>query len=150
MAKKIGLGLVGIVLALGVVCLVGVSVARPSGGSANSNSGNNANNASVVEMARHHMATKSSYWSDPSLGLPTDPVDQPPAQCKAVFVNLLARHGTRYPTSSDINKLNSLQSKLQQYGSLLLPQFSWLKNWTNPFRLSLPSLLPPQTVVVFV
>lgn len=108
---------------------------------------------------RHHMTTKSSYWSDPAIASETPFVanssDTFPTGCQAIFINLLSRHGTRYPTSSDITKLQNLEKKLHTYGQYFKPQYAWLANWTCPYsQFTFPflflSLFQPLTFPLFL
>lgn len=50
-------------------------------------------------MLRTHLSSKTTYANAPPLDSQLlDPMPMP-RQCRAVFLDLLARHGTRYPTS---------------------------------------------------
>ena len=73
-----------------------------------------------------HLATKTMYS-------PKYQFTNPPEGCNPVQINLVARHGARYPTSSDISKFSDLQIKMNQYASLYSAEYAWMGNWTNPY-----------------
>jgi hypothetical protein len=78
---------------------------------------------------RNHLNTKTPYWEQRP---PTRPAP-PPSGCRVVNVNLIARHGTREPTSKDISRLNALAAKCHQYARYITnPAFAWMKTWQNP------------------
>ena len=62
---------------------------------------------------------------------PVNATSNPPAGCKAVQVNLVARHGARYPGKSDINKFAALSDKMSQYN--YNPAYAWMKTWKSPY-----------------
>jgi len=88
---------------------------------------------------RQRLATKTPYWSSNDF---KDP--EVPKNCRAepVHVNLLARHGSRYPEDGDINNFYTLQTTLQQNGKYITnPQFDWMKTWQTPYTASIAGLL---------
>ncbi|KAL6079656.1 Multiple inositol polyphosphate phosphatase 1 [Balamuthia mandrillaris] len=80
---------------------------------------------------RHHFGTKTPYYplQDPSTYTPI------PDKCHVHYVNLVARHGTREPTSGDQRDLSALESLLvEKKDAIINPDYAWLKEWKNPFR----------------
>lgn len=87
---------------------------------------------------RQHLSTKSPYFSL----LP--PNNTHPDGCQAIHLDLVARHGSRDPTSGDINALNVLAADLAKYGPYITnSSFFWMKTWTNPFLLINQGYLSP-------
>lgn len=77
---------------------------------------------------QEHLGTKTPYWSENST-TPT-PV---PAGCNIVHLDLLCRHGARYPSSGDIKSLNTLTSLIKQYNAQISDNYPYIKAWTNPY-----------------
>ena len=84
--------------------------------------------ASAQWDIRDHLSTKTMYT-------PKNDFSAPPDTCSPVQVNLVARHGARYPTSSDIQKFDALAEKMRQYAALYKPGYEWMGNWTNPYSM---------------
>lgn len=66
-------------------------------------------------------------------------LNQPPSQCKAKQLSLLVRHGTRYPSDGDVEKIDNIIAKLQNLD--LKAPFVKVKDWNNTFTLEQESLL---------
>jgi len=77
---------------------------------------------------RHHLGTQSPYWSENS----TTPSPAPEG-CSPIHLNLLSRHGVRFPTKGDISSLTELAGLVQQYNKYIPDSFAYIKNWTNPY-----------------
>eukprot|EP00128_Syssomonas_multiformis_P013404 Colp12_sorted_trinity150504_noHs@9509 len=59
----------------------------------------------------------------------------PPPGCTPVQINLLARHGTRYPSKSDIRKLEKFYVNLRANVEHIKNEtFAWVKSWGIPFE----------------
>ncbi|KAH8106453.1 phosphoglycerate mutase-like protein [Phellopilus nigrolimitatus] len=54
---------------------------------------------------------------------------EPPDRCKITQVNIIQRHGARFPTSSAGLKIQSAVAKLQTVSHYMNPHFSFLKNY---------------------
>eukprot|EP00127_Corallochytrium_limacisporum_P003530 Clim_evm13s150 gene=Clim_evmTU13s150 len=54
--------------------------------------------------------------------------------CRPEHIQMLVRHGTRYPSTGDIRKLDKLQNKLNQLDLHGDSNYLWLKDWENPFH----------------
>ncbi len=54
---------------------------------------------------------------------------------KKIMFNFLKRHGSRFPTVSDITKLNQLKRTLLSHQELLnKTDYLWMVNWTDPYQ----------------
>eukprot|EP00005_Dracoamoeba_jomungandri_P009468 CAMPEP_0174264182 /NCGR_PEP_ID=MMETSP0439-20130205/21601_1 /TAXON_ID=0 /ORGANISM="Stereomyxa ramosa, Strain Chinc5" /LENGTH=511 /DNA_ID=CAMNT_0015349935 /DNA_START=69 /DNA_END=1604 /DNA_ORIENTATION=- len=61
---------------------------------------------------------------------------QPPDGCVAAHMSHVARHGSREPTTSTINKLTNLQSSLQLHSKFISnPDFGWMATWVPRYDL---------------
>lgn len=56
-----------------------------------------------------------------------------PAGCTLVSVDLVARHGSRFPTPRTIEIIKSLETFTRTHNSTL--KLPWMHNWTSPFRI---------------
>ena len=86
---------------------------------------------------RSHMASSTPYDFRTS-PLPDYPY-QPPEGCTLVSVELLARHGSRYPTTDVWLQITSLESLLNKYKDQL--RVPWMKTWKNKIPLKSTGLL---------
>ncbi|WIA14093.1 hypothetical protein OEZ85_002642 [Tetradesmus obliquus] len=81
---------------------------------------------------REHLSTKAPYVH--RVAVPNAPslydVPDPPGY-KPVFLYLLARHGSRWPTAKRMRQINSLQPLLRSVRSSA-PGLAWARNWTSP------------------
>lgn len=84
---------------------------------------------------RYHVSTKTPYWPQGS----AEEYTAPPSSCEPKVLNLLARHGSRYPGSSDITKFADLAAIMQANAQYYLPEYSWMASWASPYRRPLPS-----------
>lgn len=80
---------------------------------------------------RQSLGTKSPYWSEGSTA-----VTPPPNGCSAIHINLLSRHGSRYPTNGDVEDLDKLESKIKKYKKYINSSYAYIKSWTNPYPVS--------------
>eukprot|EP01094_Clydonella_sp_ATCC50884_P006372 TRINITY_DN1549_c1_g2_i3.p1 TRINITY_DN1549_c1_g2~~TRINITY_DN1549_c1_g2_i3.p1 ORF type:complete len:499 (-),score=135.98 TRINITY_DN1549_c1_g2_i3:135-1631(-) len=108
------------------------AVARSSSSSSSFSSSSSSSSSSFAPSngfnIRHHLGTKSPYWSPPPA-----PDDSDPSALTLLQVNFLARHGSREPTAGDIRSLDALAEVCAEHAaSITNPAFAWLKNWTNP------------------
>uniref|UniRef100_A0A0A0KM06 Multiple inositol polyphosphate phosphatase 1 n=1 Tax=Cucumis sativus TaxID=3659 RepID=A0A0A0KM06_CUCSA len=67
-------------------------------------------------------------------------VSAPPNGCIPIYLNLVARHGTRAPTTKRIKELNNLENELKKLlganvgnDDHLFSLPSWLKDWKSPW-----------------
>jgi hypothetical protein len=52
-----------------------------------------------------------------------------------IDINFLQRHGSRFPTASDITKLEQLRRALSSHHELLnKTDYLWMLNWTDPYK----------------
>jgi multiple inositol-polyphosphate phosphatase/2,3-bisphosphoglycerate 3-phosphatase len=90
----------------------------------------------------HHLSTKTPYWIiDQQSSYDTSHASE---FCPdlPIHINLLARHGIRFPTKGDIEDFVHLEKILSQYGYLISnSNFSWLTEWKCPYKLSESGLL---------
>ena len=75
---------------------------------------------------RQRLATHTMYS-------PRSEFSEPPPTCKPVQVNLVARHGARFPGAEDIRKYSILQEKMNRYAGLYAPPYAWMGTWKNPY-----------------
>jgi multiple inositol-polyphosphate phosphatase/2,3-bisphosphoglycerate 3-phosphatase len=87
---------------------------------------------------KQHLGSKTPYFPHQNYSEYT-PV---PPQCQVVHLNLLARHGSRYPTSGDIKQFNKLQKIIATYGDAI--PYQWMRDWVNPFELEHSGFLTVQ------
>ncbi|EQC41244.1 hypothetical protein SDRG_01219 [Saprolegnia diclina VS20] len=86
------------------------------------------------------LATKTPYYSQ------AEPFEiEAPAGCAPIHVNMVVRHGTRYPTAKVITKIASIAAKLQ---SLASPVPEWLHTYDveHEFPLAREAELAPAGV----
>ncbi|KAJ3410427.1 hypothetical protein HDV05_003813 [Chytridiales sp. JEL 0842] len=82
---------------------------------------------------RRHFGSKSPY-NPPQ---PSDPMETPMIEgCTLKNIHLVVRHGARNPTIGDIEDFESLSSLLKEHRDKIPPQFEYLKEWYNPFKLN--------------
>jgi multiple inositol-polyphosphate phosphatase/2,3-bisphosphoglycerate 3-phosphatase len=77
---------------------------------------------------RYHLGSKTPYWPQQNYSTYTPPPDG----CRAVHFNLLARHGSRRPSSGDVKQFNKFHNILKGHYDAM-DAYPWMKNWTNPF-----------------
>eukprot|EP01132_Coremiostelium_polycephalum_P008292 gene8292-10188_t len=80
-----------------------------------------------------HLSTKTPYYQ---LNNGSGDYPQPPESCSLVHIDFLARHGSRNPVESAIQKLAELTTALADYKDQIKPEFQWVLNWTVPYKLS--------------
>eukprot|EP01095_Lingulamoeba_sp_RSL-Kostka_P016414 TRINITY_DN8030_c0_g1_i1.p1 TRINITY_DN8030_c0_g1~~TRINITY_DN8030_c0_g1_i1.p1 ORF type:complete len:483 (-),score=149.58 TRINITY_DN8030_c0_g1_i1:59-1507(-) len=80
----------------------------------------------------YKLGTKTIYHSSSELKKLSEQVETP-SSCREIHYNLVARHGTRYPTANDEIKFNALSVKLNEYSDYISDEYSFLKNWENPW-----------------
>lgn len=56
-----------------------------------------------------------------------------PAGCTLVSVDLVARHGSRFPTPRTIGTIKSLEAFVRAHNSTL--NLPWMRGWVSPFRI---------------
>lgn len=62
-----------------------------------------------------------------------------PAGCRLVSLDMVVRHGSRYPTGKHVKQMQQLERLLDAYRSELTQE--WLKTWRAPFALADEGLL---------
>lgn len=77
---------------------------------------------------QQHLGTHTPYWSQGS----TVP-SSPPPSCSLVHFDFVSRHGSRNPNNGDLTSMTDLSSLVQNYSANIDDNYSWIKNWTNPF-----------------
>ncbi|PNW73688.1 hypothetical protein CHLRE_13g568600v5 [Chlamydomonas reinhardtii] len=81
---------------------------------------------------RRHLGTKTRYAYRLAVpGAPSIYKQPDPEGYEPVHLWLMARHGTRWPTSDRMLQINSLESLFQD--SRNTADHPWLSNWTAPF-----------------
>uniref|UniRef100_A0A6B2L4L5 Multiple inositol polyphosphate phosphatase 1 n=1 Tax=Arcella intermedia TaxID=1963864 RepID=A0A6B2L4L5_9EUKA len=62
---------------------------------------------------------------------------------KLIHYNLLARHGTRFPTTGDLNNFAKLQKKVKDIlgQQIQNPNYNWIKSWVSPYNPNYQGLL---------
>ncbi|KAJ3269106.1 hypothetical protein HK104_005183 [Borealophlyctis nickersoniae] len=93
-----------------------------------------------------HLASKSPYPVDyisrsnvvGKGGRAWGPID---GICELKQVQLVARHGTRNPGTTDTREFAEVHAFLVSQADSLRDEFKWIVNWTNPFRVKYESLL---------
>lgn len=56
-----------------------------------------------------------------------------PAGCKLVSLDLMARHGSRYPTARTVGVIKSLEKFTETHNTSL--KMPWMRNWISPFTM---------------
>jgi len=81
-------------------------------------------------LLSQHLATKSPYF------IPDVVPRGLNASCPIDFIQLVARHGTRNPTTSDVNSLNAMEKIIfDNRDSINASAYSWILRWRSPFTL---------------
>jgi len=57
----------------------------------------------------------------------------PPDTCSPVQINLLVRHGARFPGEKDINKLDALSEVMHANAAYYNDAYKWMATWKNPY-----------------
>lgn len=94
------------------------------------------------DVLREHMSTKTLYPSPTRAQEQQDERAADPGleQCSPAQLNFVVRHGTRFPTYKDINRIRRTHAKLRDLlasstpGSLP-PRLEWLLTWKNPYSM---------------
>ncbi|CAH0515479.1 unnamed protein product [Peronospora belbahrii] len=106
--------------------------------------------ASQLFQFEHVFGTKTKYWDqregvdrmnnglDLSRFDDTSNWDPLRQELKLIQTQIVARHGTRYPTSENINEIEDLLSRLKPFEKAL-PK--WMQNFTLPYNLSVENEL---------
>ncbi|KAF8998836.1 phytase [Cyathus striatus] len=69
-------------------------------------------------------------WAQYSPWFPAAAYTPPPSDCQITQVNLLERHGARFPTSGATKRILSAVGKLQSAGEFTDPRLDFLRNFT--------------------
>ena len=86
---------------------------------------------------RDHMASMTTYERRQSVRATGDYAA--PAGCRLVSLDMVLRHGSRFPTGKHVKTAKSLEQLLDAYrGDLKL---EWLKTWRSPFKMEDQGLL---------
>src|SRR5688572_20025895 len=100
-----------------------------------------------------HLNTKTPYWSTNEIQQPNDNT------CEAIQLNLVARHGSRLPSTSDLSTLSALQGSLDKKGSAITnPLFFWMRvrkldhhirccRFCNFMNILFASTIPPRETI---
>ncbi|KAF6248610.1 histidine phosphatase superfamily [Scenedesmus sp. NREL 46B-D3] len=81
---------------------------------------------------KEHLSTKAPYVHRVRVQGAPSLYDVPdPSGYKPVFLYLLARHGSRWPTAKRMRQINSLQTLFRAAHSTD-PTLAWTNNWTSP------------------
>nr|ABD96176.1 alkaline phytase isoform 2 [Lilium longiflorum] len=93
---------------------------------------------------RRHLSTVSSYDAAKNVILGSFVPSSVPDGCRAIHLNLVARHGTRAPTKKRIKEMDQLAIRLdalltdakeKTHDSSLPPNIpSWLSGWQSPWK----------------
>ena len=86
---------------------------------------------------RDHMASMTTYERRQSARAAGD--YKAPAGCRLVSLDMVLRHGSRYPTGKHVKTSKSLEQLLDAYKSDLT--LDWLKTWRTPFKMDDQGLL---------
>eukprot|EP01111_Echinosteliopsis_oligospora_P009212 TRINITY_DN2664_c0_g1_i2.p1 TRINITY_DN2664_c0_g1~~TRINITY_DN2664_c0_g1_i2.p1 ORF type:complete len:513 (+),score=141.89 TRINITY_DN2664_c0_g1_i2:55-1593(+) len=80
-------------------------------------------------LLEHHLSTGSPYWH------PKEVTDTPPpAGCKLIYVDLIARHGSRDPTKKVVKTFDDLAKRFQEIAPYVEnDHYAWIKNYTNSY-----------------
>ncbi|KAE8648033.1 hypothetical protein Csa_005827 [Cucumis sativus] len=99
----------------------------------------NSKGEEITFNVKQHLSTVTRYGTSKG-GRNSNHASAPPDGCIPIHLNLVARHGTRAPTTKRIKELNNLENELKKLlGSNVgnddhlfsLP--SWLKDWKSPW-----------------
>ncbi|KAI0832856.1 phytase [Trametes gibbosa] len=69
-------------------------------------------------------------WSMYSPYFPAETYRQPPASCKITQVNIIQRHGARFPTSGASKRIKAALAKLQSAANFTDPLLSFVEDYT--------------------
>lgn len=88
------------------------------------------------------LGTKTKYYPQQS----HDERVKPPESCKPKYLNLVARHGSRWPTKTWYSALENLQNWTASNKHALQQneKFSWAADWKNPVNEKHIGKLKPQ------
>lgn len=110
---------------LGLIIIASVSLADAS-------SAPSASPSSSTPVVVQHLGTMTPYHT---LDYTPSTTHTPTESCSPVHVSLLARHGSRQPTSRVVANFGQLADKLKLLGPLITsPEFAFMKDWESPFR----------------
>ncbi|KAL1920288.1 uncharacterized protein VTP21DRAFT_1434 [Calcarisporiella thermophila] len=90
------------------------------------------------EWIARRLGTNSPY---PLGGEVAEPAKGPEG-CDLVHIQIISRHGARYPSIRDINAFTRLSAVISKF--TFPPQFTWLSRWNNPFPPELENRLSPR------
>ena len=68
----------------------------------------------------------------------------PPVGCELVSVDLVARHGSRFPTLRTTGRIKSLEAFVRSHNATLT--MPWMRNWTSPFFVQDEGKLSPMGI----
>ena len=60
-------------------------------------------------------------------------VERPNPHCKAIQLNMVHRHGNRYPSSKDVRIISTMADKINQAIDKISPEINLQLPWKNPF-----------------
>ncbi|EGC36480.1 hypothetical protein DICPUDRAFT_54584 [Dictyostelium purpureum] len=104
------------------------------------NSNNNINNKYInfkqnydIEFLNKHLTTKTPYHTNGFYN--SNSFINPIPNCKLVSMDIVLRHGSRYPEIKILNKFDSLKKEIQKIKSLIVgEEFEWLRNYEIPYQ----------------
>ncbi|PPQ78901.1 hypothetical protein CVT26_011710, partial [Gymnopilus dilepis] len=79
-------------------------------------------------------------WAAYTPYFPVEPYPSPPSHCTITQVDILQRHGARFPTSGATTQIKAALEKLQSATIFLDPKLSFLRNYT--YALGTNDLIP--------
>lgn len=81
-----------------------------------------------------HLGTKTPYYPQQDYRNHSK-IGADKGQCSVLYLNYVGRHGSRFPTASDITKLEQLRRALSSHHELLnKTDYLWMLNWTDPYK----------------
>ncbi|MDP2437823.1 MAG: histidine-type phosphatase [archaeon] len=85
-----------------------------------------------------NLSTKTPYLAQQDASTYT----APPAGCGPVHMEYLARHGSREPTTGNINQMQALSVTLHANAERIRnPDYAWMKTWVSPYQKATAGLL---------
>lgn len=90
---------------------------------------------------RLHFGTKTSYYPQQLASTYTAPPPELSCSPDPIYINLVARHGTRNPTSGDTQSIGDLAGIFSGFASQVDPKYSWITSWVSPYTDSTAGLL---------
>eukprot|EP00002_Diphylleia_rotans_P035316 TRINITY_DN7693_c0_g1_i1.p1 TRINITY_DN7693_c0_g1~~TRINITY_DN7693_c0_g1_i1.p1 ORF type:complete len:517 (-),score=99.22 TRINITY_DN7693_c0_g1_i1:283-1833(-) len=68
-------------------------------------------------------------------------------QCRERYIDLNARHGTRFPSRGESGRINALKEKIHLHSDTIQnPVYDWMKSWSGSYDVTKAMYLAPQGV----